>query len=62
RGPGRSRTKVSIPTHFPGCGVNALPGLPVRRQPWPRSPGKRSAARDEAALKPQPRRTPRVAA
>ncbi|MDU7880626.1 MAG: hypothetical protein E7J48_08365, partial [Klebsiella michiganensis] len=62
RGPGRSRTKASIPAHFPGCGVNALPGLPVRRQPWPRSPGKRSAARDEAAPKPQSRRISRAAA
>ena len=39
-----------------------LSGLPARRQPWPGSPGKRSAARDEAAPKPQSRRISRVAA
>ncbi|WP_204375948.1 hypothetical protein, partial [Klebsiella michiganensis] len=59
-GPGRSRTKASIPAHFPGCGVNALPGH--RPADSRRSPGKRSAAREEAALKPQPRRISRVAA
>ncbi|WP_448963538.1 hypothetical protein, partial [Klebsiella michiganensis] len=46
--PGDGERKLIQPG-FPGGGALRLSGLPARRRRWTRSPGKRSATREEAA-------------